>query len=98
MKCRCPSDNHGHKAGKCKNLATEPDQLCKPRHDKMAKELRQQPKSDDQALDLTRKCRTDGPRWPERSLREQINSCPKQTKCHQEADKHCSDTLTPTAL
>jgi hypothetical protein len=23
MKCRCASDKHGHKPGKCKNLATE---------------------------------------------------------------------------
>ena len=24
MKCKCPSETHGHKAGKCNNLATEP--------------------------------------------------------------------------
>ena len=33
MKCKCPSENHGHKAGKCKNLATEPDHMCKQCHE-----------------------------------------------------------------
>jgi hypothetical protein len=40
MKCRCPSETHGHKPGKCNNLATEPDLMCKPCHDKSAKEMR----------------------------------------------------------
>jgi len=39
MKCKCPSENHGHKAGKCKNLATEPDHMCKQCHDKAVKEI-----------------------------------------------------------
>jgi len=33
MKCRCASDKHGHKPGKCENLATESHRLCKPCHD-----------------------------------------------------------------
>ena len=39
MKCKCPTETHGHKAGKCNHLATEPDRLCKPCHDKTAKEM-----------------------------------------------------------
>jgi hypothetical protein len=39
MKCRCPSEAHGHKPGKCNNLATEPDRTCKPCHDTAAKEM-----------------------------------------------------------
>jgi hypothetical protein len=39
MKCKCPSETHGHEAGKCNNLATEPDRMCKPCHDKVAKEM-----------------------------------------------------------
>ena len=39
-KCRCASGDHGHKPGKCNNLATEHDQLCKPCSDRQAKELR----------------------------------------------------------
>jgi hypothetical protein len=39
MKCKCPSETHGHEAGKCNNLATEPDHMCKPCHDKVAKEM-----------------------------------------------------------
>jgi hypothetical protein len=39
MKCKCPTETHGHKAGKCNNLATEPDRMCKPCHDKTAKEM-----------------------------------------------------------
>ena len=27
MKCKCPTETHGHKAGKCNNLATEPDRI-----------------------------------------------------------------------
>jgi hypothetical protein len=38
MKCRCPSETHGHKAGKCDQLATEPDRMCKPCHDSAADE------------------------------------------------------------
>jgi hypothetical protein len=33
MKCKCPSERHGHEAGKCNNLAAEPDRMCKPCHD-----------------------------------------------------------------
>jgi uncharacterized OB-fold protein len=33
MKCQCPSETHGHKAGKCGQVATEPDRMCKPCHD-----------------------------------------------------------------
>ena len=39
MKCKCPAETHGHEAGKCNNLATEPDHMCKPCHDKVAKEM-----------------------------------------------------------
>ena len=39
MKCKCPAETHGHEAGKCNNLATEPDHMCKPCHDKAAKEM-----------------------------------------------------------
>jgi hypothetical protein len=39
-KCRCPSGDHGHKPGKCNNLATEHDQLCKPCSDRQAEEPR----------------------------------------------------------
>jgi hypothetical protein len=39
MKCRCPSESHGYKAGMCKNLATEPNQMCKPCYDQTAKEI-----------------------------------------------------------
>jgi hypothetical protein len=38
MKCQCPSETHGHEAGKCTNLATEPDRMCKPCHDSWADE------------------------------------------------------------
>jgi hypothetical protein len=38
MKCKCPSETHGHEAGKCKNLATELDRMCKPCHDSWADE------------------------------------------------------------
>jgi hypothetical protein len=38
MKCKCPSETHGHEAGKCNNLATEPDRMCKPCHDSWADE------------------------------------------------------------
>ena len=33
MKCQCPSETHGHKAGKCAQIATEPDRMCKPCRD-----------------------------------------------------------------
>ena len=39
MKCRCPSDTHGHKAGKCQALAVTPNNLCQPCHDKVEQEL-----------------------------------------------------------
>src|SRR5262245_11693993 len=39
MKCRCPSDTHGHKAGKCQALAVTPDNMCQPCHDKVEQEL-----------------------------------------------------------
>ena len=38
-KCQCPSQSHPHERGKCKNVATEPDGLCTPCHDKTAEEL-----------------------------------------------------------
>ncbi len=38
MKCQCPSETHGHEAGKCNNLVTEPDRMCKPCHDSWADE------------------------------------------------------------
>jgi hypothetical protein len=39
MKCRCPSDTHGHKAGRCQALAVTPDKMCQPCHDKVEHEL-----------------------------------------------------------
>ena len=38
-KCRCPSETHGHNAGKCKGIATESDGLCEPCHERAAEEL-----------------------------------------------------------
>jgi hypothetical protein len=38
-KCRCLSGDHGHEPGKCSNLATERDQLCKPCSDREAADL-----------------------------------------------------------
>jgi len=38
-KCRCPSGDHGHEPGKCKDIATEQDQLCKPCSEKEAAAL-----------------------------------------------------------
>jgi hypothetical protein len=32
-KCKCPADTHGHEAGKCNNLPTGPDCMCKPCHE-----------------------------------------------------------------
>src|SRR6476659_3895441 len=40
QKCRYASNTHGHKPGKCTNLATEPESLCKPCYDKTLEELR----------------------------------------------------------
>jgi len=45
-KCRCVADSHPHKPGKCKNLATEPDRMCKPCHDETAEELSTTAKQD----------------------------------------------------
>jgi hypothetical protein len=39
MKCNCQSNTHGHKADKCDKPATEPNRMCKPCHDKAAKEM-----------------------------------------------------------
>jgi hypothetical protein len=39
-KCRCASKTHGHKPGKCTNLATEPESLGKSCCDKTSEELR----------------------------------------------------------
>ena len=39
MKCRCPSDTRGHKAGKCQALTVTPDKMCQPCHDKVEQEL-----------------------------------------------------------
>ena len=38
-KCRCASEAHGHTAGKCKGVATEPEELCEDCRDKTAEEL-----------------------------------------------------------
>jgi hypothetical protein len=38
-KCKCPSNSHGHKPGKCDSLATEPDELCETCRGKTAEEL-----------------------------------------------------------
>jgi hypothetical protein len=48
MKCKCPTETHGHKAGKCNNLATAPDRMCKPCHDKTAKEMHTASQPDNQ--------------------------------------------------
>ena len=39
LKCKCPSRSHGHKAGMCDGLATEPDGLCETCRGKTAEEL-----------------------------------------------------------
>jgi hypothetical protein len=39
MKCRCPSGTHGHKPGKCMELAVTSDQCCQPCHDKTKHEV-----------------------------------------------------------
>jgi len=44
MKCRCPSETHGHKPGKCNNLAATSGQLCKPCHDKTQQEIKAVPR------------------------------------------------------
>jgi hypothetical protein len=44
-KCRCPSGDHGHKPGKCNNLATERDQLCKPCSDREGADLKAKAKA-----------------------------------------------------
>jgi hypothetical protein len=38
-KCRCASESHGHDAGKCRGVATEPDGLCEVCREKTAEEL-----------------------------------------------------------
>ena len=40
-KCRCASDTHGHNPGKCTNLATQPDSLCKPCYDTTLEEVKE---------------------------------------------------------
>jgi hypothetical protein len=32
-KCRCPSGSHGHRSGKCQELAAGKDHLCRRCHD-----------------------------------------------------------------
>ena len=38
-KWQCACESHGHKAGKCKGTAFEPDGLCEPCHAGTAEEL-----------------------------------------------------------
>jgi len=38
-KCQCASSGHGHRPGKCNELATERDALCKRCSEKTAAEL-----------------------------------------------------------
>ena len=40
QKCRCASKTHEHKPGKCTNLATEPESLCKSCYEKTSAELK----------------------------------------------------------
>ena len=40
-KCRCASDTHGHDPGKCANLATQPDSLCKACYDTTLEEVKE---------------------------------------------------------
>jgi hypothetical protein len=47
-KCKCPTEGHGHKAGQCDQLATEPDRMCKPCHDKAAEAMHSPRPSDNQ--------------------------------------------------
>ena len=54
-KCRCPSQSHSHTLGKCKNLATEPDRLCKPCHDTTAAELSKTTKEDRPLASLSKR-------------------------------------------
>jgi len=49
MNCRCPSDTHGHKAGKCQALAVTPDNMCQPCHDKVEQELAKPTKQSDKS-------------------------------------------------
>ena len=52
---------NGHKPGKCTNLATEPESLCKPCYDKTSDEL----------SDVSRDARVEGPRHIGRHLGRQ---------------------------
>jgi hypothetical protein len=66
QKCRCASRTHEHQPGKCTNLATELESLCKPCYDKTSEELRTQG-STDTAMDLSARERSIlkkiGPDW-----------------------------------
>src|SRR3954471_17391349 len=39
-KCRSASATHGHLPGKCPNLATEPEQLCKTCYDRTSEKVK----------------------------------------------------------
>ena len=39
VKCKCPSDTHGHKPGKCRNLAQTPEGMCEQCAERAAAEL-----------------------------------------------------------
>ena len=40
QKCRCASKTHEHKPGKCTNLPTKPESLCKSCYEKTSAELK----------------------------------------------------------
>ena len=52
-KCQCPSESHGHRAGKCDGGARKPDGLCEPCHDKTAEELARMAEQDRPLADLS---------------------------------------------
>ena len=53
LKCQCPSESHGHGAGKCDGVARKPDGLCEPCHDKTAEELARMTEQDRPLADLS---------------------------------------------
>jgi len=38
-KCRCPSGSHGHRPGKCQELAAGEDHLCQRCHDMAGEDI-----------------------------------------------------------
>jgi hypothetical protein len=55
MKCRCPSETHAHRAGKCNKLATEPDHMCKSCHDKATEDMHDARTADNQPSNMPKR-------------------------------------------